>query len=236
MVGVLLRQLSKRFLVNGRVVPALEGLDLEIRPGERVAFLGPSGCGKSTLLNILAGLESADEGELEFSQPPHVGYVFQEARLLPWLTLEQNLLLVQPRPERAVAWEWLRRVGLAGYENYFPQQLSIGMQQRAAVARALLIKPSLVLLDEPFSSLDELTAQLMRQELVSWLEMVPATVVLVTHNPLEAVYLADRIVLLTQAPGRIYKVEKVPFSKPRTYEDLSLWAFSRRLVRLLGVL
>lgn len=236
MVGVLLRQLSKRFLVDGRVVPALEGLDLEIRPGERVAFLGPSGCGKSTLLNILAGLESADEGELEFSQPPHVGYVFQEARLLPWLTLEQNLLLVQPRPERAVVWEWLRRVGLAGYENYFPQQLSIGMQQRAAVARALLIKPSLVLLDEPFSSLDELTAQLMRQELVSWLEMVPATVVLVTHNPLEAVYLADRIVLLTQAPGRICKVEKVPFSKPRTYEDLSLWAFSRRLVRLLGVL
>ncbi len=232
MIGLSFSQLSKRFLVKGREVPALEQLNLQVRPGERIALLGPSGCGKSTLLNILAGLEPA-EGRLDFSQPPHIGYVFQEARLLPWLTLEQNLLLVQPRPDRGIVWDWLQRVGLAGYANYFPQQLSIGMQQRAAVARALLIRPNLVLLDEPFSSLDELTAQHMRQELVGWLGAVPATVILVTHNPLEAVYLADRVVLLSKAPGRICCVKEVPFPQPRTYEDPALWIFSRHLVRLL---
>lgn len=232
MIGLSLSQLSKRFLVKGREVPVLEQLNLQVRPGERIALLGPSGCGKSTLLNILTGLEPA-EGRLDFSQPPRIGYVFQEARLLPWLTLEQNLLLVQPRPDKGIVWGWLQRVGLAGYASYFPQQLSIGMQQRAAVARALLIRPNLVLLDEPFSSLDELTAQHMRQELVGWLEAVPATVILVTHNPLEAAYLADRVVLLSKAPGRICRVEEVPFPRPRTYEDPALWTYSRHLVGLL---
>lgn len=227
---------------DGRV--ALEDVNLSVAPGEFVCLLGPSGCGKTTLLNIIAGLDADYRGSLTFTPEmigkPKIGFVFQDARLLPWLTVKENLRFVleggdaSEDTERNVA-RWIRRVGLAGYENYYPNQLSIGMQQRVALARALMIEPDFLLMDEPFSSLDELTASRMRDELVRLRADKVNTVVFVTHNPLEAVYLADRVVIMSSGPGRIVKeldsTKMLP--RPRSADDEMLWRLARRAVRML---
>jgi ABC-type nitrate/sulfonate/bicarbonate transport system ATPase subunit len=229
---VKLRALSKSFRRGGEEKLVLKEIGFCLEPGQFLAILGPSGCGKTTLLNILAGLEDY-QGQLELTPKPRVSYVFQEPRLLPWLTLERNLAFALPRPDMDRVHRWLKRVGLEGYGRYYPHQVSIGMQQRAGVARALLIEPSLLLLDEPFSSLDELTAQQMRTELQGWLAQSAATVILVTHNPLEATYLADRVLLLSRSPAQVLDELAVPFPRPRSLEAPELWQFARGLVRRL---
>lgn len=204
-----------------------------------MCLLGPSGCGKTTLLNILGSLEPAFGGSVQFSETnPKLSYMFQEPRLLPWLSVLANLRFVHPkRVKNAVLEGWLERVGLAEYATYYPGQLSIGMQQRVAVARALSTEPDVLFMDEPFSALDELTAMRVRGELLQLWRQQRCTVVFVTHNPLEAVYLADRVLVMTPSPGRIAHEVRVSerFSRPRDPEDAALWQLSREVVRLLNL-
>ncbi|BAS26986.1 ABC transporter ATP-binding protein [Limnochorda pilosa] len=241
MVGIQVAALAKVFTrPDGGRRAALDGLHLEAAPGELVCLLGPSGCGKTTFLRILNGLEQADGGAVRFlaPRPPRIGHVFQDSRLLPWLTAEENVRFVLdlPREEgRRVARAWLARVGLGDHGGAFPHQLSAGMQQRVAVARALAVDPDVLLLDEPFSALDELTACRLRAELARLWEERRPTVLFVTHDPAEAIYLADRVVILAGPPGRIVQELDVRRSlpRPRTPVDPRLAALAREAVRAL---
>ena len=242
MAAVSIRGVSKRFRgPRGAEVIALKDIDLEAADGEFLCILGPSGCGKSTLLNIVAGLEAYDEGKVEFQKGnggAALSYMFQESRLLPWMTVQDNLRFVFDGPiterERQVG-DWLERVGLAAFAHYYPRQLSIGMQQRVAVARALILRPDVLLMDEPFSSLDELTAMNMRTQLLDLWHDLGCTVLFVTHNPLEATLLADRVVVMSAGPGRIVETLdlKPRLPRPRDPDDTRLWQQSRDAVRLL---
>ncbi|MGQ4808717.1 Bicarbonate transport ATP-binding protein CmpD [Candidatus Entotheonellaceae bacterium PAL068K] len=224
---------------------ALNEVFFQVQDGEFVCILGPSGCGKTTLLNILSGLDTGYTGSVQFNGKPaspatrrevHIGYMFQEPRLLPWLTVCQNLQFVLqsegcPRQE----WEerlrnYLELVGLWRYRDYYPAQMSGGMAQRASLARAFAVDPAILLMDEPFSSLDELTARKMRREILSIWNRFRKTVVFVTHNAYEAVYLADRILLMTQSPGSIYDEITIPFPRPRHYNDPQLFQLHASLV------
>lgn len=221
---------------------ALSGVDLDVASGEFVCLLGPSGCGKTTLLNLLAGLDRADAGTVETlgtgRNEPILRLVFQEDRLLPWRTVFENLAFVLdgPRPEQAQRiHQWLERVGLQDTARMYPGQLSIGMRQRLAVARALITEPDVLLMDEPFSSLDELTAMTVREELIALWQATGCTVVFVTHNPVEAALLADRILIMRPRPGRI--VEELDLrgvlSRPRDPDDERLWHQARLAVHKL---
>jgi ABC-type nitrate/sulfonate/bicarbonate transport system ATPase subunit len=251
MTGLTASGISKSHsLPDGSEHTVLGPLELDIAPAEFVCLLGPSGCGKTTLLNILAGLERRYRGTFRFTAgsgpgsyevAPVISYMFQEARLLPWLTVRENLRFVLQRRQRgktadALIDYWLERVGLSGYAGYYPAQLSAGMQQRVSLARALIIEPQVLLMDEPLSSLDELTASRMRDELLSlWMEQRP-TVVSVTHNPLEAVYLADRVLIMSAGPGRVIRQLDVAsaLTRPRDADDAALWRLSRECVRVLA--
>lgn len=242
MLALATHQLTRAFNDRkGQRKLVIDRLDLEIKAGEFVTILGPSGCGKSTLLNILSGLDPQYEGRLEFGvgQSPRMAYVFQEARLLPWLTVRQNIDFAldgaaTPQATSHVQ-DWLDRVGLAGFYDYYPNQISIGMQSRVALARALITDPQILLLDEPFSSLDELTAMNMRAEVLDLWRQQQCTVIMVTHNPLEAVYLSDRVLVLAANPGRL--VTQIDLTtelpRPRDPEDRRLWELSREAVRWL---
>lgn len=251
-VGIVVQGVSKTYALAGKpgYKEALRHVDLTIAPGEFVCLLGPSGCGKTTLLNIISGLDTDYEGTVRFlpasetvqnQWKPTIGYVFQEARLLPWMTVRENVRLVMgERGRRADATrlidDWLARVGLKGHGDYYPGQLSIGMQQRVAVARALIVQPDVLVMDEPFSALDELTALKLRDELLDLWEETSCTVVFVTHNPLEGAYLADRVVIMTPGPGRIVGQLDVVghLPRPRDAEDPAVWRLSRHAVRLLS--
>jgi NitT/TauT family transport system ATP-binding protein len=221
---------------------ALSDVSLTVPDGEFVCLLGPSGCGKTTLLNVLGGLDRADAGSARAVRgdgaPARLGYVFQEARLLPWLSVGDNLRFVLDvggaDADREVAF-WLDRVGIPGRGDDYPRQLSIGQRQRVAVARALIIRPDVLFMDEPFSALDELTAGRMREELLDLWAEIGCTVVFVTHNPLEATFVADRIVVMAAEPGRIvsdYRVSDL-IPRPRDGDDPRLWEASRVAVRAL---
>jgi ABC-type nitrate/sulfonate/bicarbonate transport system ATPase subunit/ABC-type nitrate/sulfonate/bicarbonate transport system permease component len=241
MAGIRMHQLSKRFaLPQNRTRLVLDTVDLQVQEGEFICLLGPSGSGKTTLLNIVSGIEQDYEGQVAFTGTTHhpiISYMFQEPRLLPWLTVKQNLEFVLDEPQAEVRTQqiakWLERVGLEEFGSYYPGQLSTGMQQRVAVARALVIEPEILLMDEPFSSLDELTALQMRKHLLTLWSVLRCTVVFVTHNPLEAVFLADRIVMMTAAPGRIATQMdlRTELPRPRDIENPRLWQLSREVVR-----
>jgi NitT/TauT family transport system ATP-binding protein len=212
-------------------VEALRNIDIAVGRGELVALVGPSGCGKSTLLRIIAGLRRATSGRVvvdrrEVVAPiPAVGMVFQAPVLLRWRTIEANVLLpaelsgVDPRRYRARAGELLRLVGLGEFAQKLPRELSGGMQQRAALCRALLLDPPLLLMDEPFGALDAMTRDEMNLELLRvWGEGAAATrktIVFVTHSIPEAVFLADRVVVMTPRPGQLARVFAVPLPRPR---------------------
>lgn len=204
---------AKRFAAVGAAPPrrVLEAIRLEVAPGERLAVIGPSGCGKTTLLNIVAGLDRDFDGTLELAPGTRLGYVFQEPRLLPWRTVADNLRLVlgegPGRDERIAA--ALAEVGLADAADVYASRLSLGMARRAALARAFVTEPCLLLLDEPFVSLDEPTAQRLRLLLLDLLERHHTTVLFVTHALQEAVMVADRLVVLAGAPARVVSVRNV---------------------------
>ena len=213
--------------VSGEPVLALNQVNLSVEEGEFVCLVGPSGCGKSTLLRLLAGLDRADAGHFSLAGRPidgpssEVGVVFQQATLLPWFTIWQNVTLpvrVGGRTlhsrETAIR-ELIRIAGLQGFENKYPYELSGGMQQRAAIVRALACDPKLLLLDEPFGSLDALTREKMNAELQRiWLAS-RKTVVLITHSIDEAVFLGDRVVVMSPRPGRIIRELTVHLPRPR---------------------
>jgi NitT/TauT family transport system ATP-binding protein len=223
---------------------ALTGINLSVRPQEFVAVIGQSGCGKTTLLRILAGLIKPTAGEVKAEGRSlwrgesrdqdaisKLGLVFQEANLFPWYTVEDNIALplklrgMEKRLRRERAHELCELVGLVGFEKSYPRELSGGMRQRAAIARALSYRPGILLMDEPFGALDALTRDKMNLELQSIAEATRATVVLVTHSINEAVFLADRVVLLSPRPGRLRSITDVPFPRPRQVDLQTLPEF-----------
>jgi NitT/TauT family transport system ATP-binding protein len=222
---------------HGGSVRALDDVSLRVGQGEFLSIVGPSGCGKSTLLKILAGLAPATAGSVRYrgevvSKPRHdVGVVFQEATLLPWLSVMRNILVpadvarigrakLQPR-----ALELLELVGLAGFHDKYPQELSGGMQQRVAICRALLRQPAVLLMDEPFGALDALTREQMNIELQRIWSTQRNTVVFITHSIPEAVLLSDRVVVMSRRPGRILDVLPIDLPRPRTLDMVNTQKF-----------
>jgi NitT/TauT family transport system ATP-binding protein len=230
-----LRIREKRFPAVGDAPAKLviQDLTLELRPQGFMALFGPSGCGKTTLLNLIAGLDTDFAGEIGLPEPARIGYMFQEPRLLPWLTVEDNLQLVlADEPASAAKIDaWLAEMGLADVRAVFPTRLSLGMARRVALARAFIIRPTLMLMDEPFVSLDEPTAERLRRLLLATLDAHPATVVFVTHNLREAIMLADRIALLSPVPARVLGIVEVPL---RPAERADPAAVERARAELLG--
>jgi NitT/TauT family transport system ATP-binding protein len=227
---VALREVSQRFGADGGSVTALEAVSLEIPDGQFVAVVGPSGCGKSTLLSLIAGLRPPSSGTvlcdgepITAPMPRKVGMIFQEANLLPWLSAADNVafplkLRRVPRAERLdAARRMLALTGLAGFEDRLPHQLSGGMKQRVAIARGLVQNPAVLLMDEPFASLDEQTRMVLGDELLRIWSETRKTVLFVTHSLNEAVYLADRVVVLSARPGRVVDDVAVDLPRPRRF-------------------
>lgn len=206
----------KSYATSAGERPVLVDISLEVEPGEFGAVLGPSGCGKTTLLRLISGLDSRYRGRIRVA-PGRLGVVFQEPRLLPWLPVQENIrlaLAASGGPAEDVD-TWLLGVGLPGYGSAYPRQLSLGMQQRVALARAFAVRPRLLLLDEPFSALDEVTAVAVAEYLLGlWSRDRPA-VLMVTHRVEEAVTLADRIWIFTPGPARVWASLAVPLERPR---------------------
>lgn len=226
-VLVRLEDVSKKYQSGSNEIVALSGLDLEAQEGEFLSLLGPSGCGKSTALNIMGGLLTPSEGKVmiageEMTEPRRdIGMMFQQAVMFPWRTTIENVLLpievfgLNKKDYVAKAEELLEMVGITEFRNSYPWQLSGGMQQRAALCRVLIHHPKLLLLDEPFGALDEFTREAMNQELLRLQSHSGSTAVLVTHNISEAVFMSDRIAVMTARPGRLIGVIDVPFERPR---------------------
>ena len=216
---VSLRDVSKTF-ANG--TPALANLDLEVRPGEIVVLLGPSGCGKSTALRLIAGLMRPSRGRIERGRgADELGFVFQEPTLMPWANVRANVALPLrlnrvPRPEAEprVA-EALELVGLSGFAESYPRELSGGMRMRVSIARALVTRPRLLLMDEPFAALDEITRFRLNDDLLRLRASGGLTVVFVTHSVFESVYLSSRVLVVTARPGRIAAEIPIPVAYPR---------------------
>jgi sulfonate transport system ATP-binding protein len=231
--------IGKRFNANGAAIVALAGLDVDVRPGEFLSIIGGSGCGKSTFLRIVAGLERNDSGTVTVDGAPIAGpsvergIMFQDSRLLPWLTVERNVAFALSRVPKAEArrrvTEALRLVGLAGFEKAYPHQLSGGMAQRAAIARVLVNKPRVLLLDEPFGALDALTRIQMQQELLRIWEAERSTVILVTHDIDEAVFLGDRVAIMSSRPGTVRRVVEVKLPRPRDRSDGAFAAVRKKI-------
>ncbi|MBD2329215.1 ABC transporter ATP-binding protein [Alkalinema sp. FACHB-956] len=243
--------LSKQYLVRGRALTAFTDINLTVQAQEVVCLVGLSGCGKSSLLSTIAGLQSADRGEIYLKgqlihQPqPQVGLVFQDAALLPWLTVSQNIvwglqLKHMPRLSRRDVKtrlaEVIHSVNLEGFESAYPHQLSGGMAQRVALARTLIRHPKLLLLDEPFSALDAMTRLEMQTLLLKVIEQHHSTVVMVTHDLDEALLLGDRIILMNHRPGRIHREWSIPPPKPRFHQTQALAALRLSILTELSTL
>jgi NitT/TauT family transport system ATP-binding protein len=223
--------LSKIFgtVINGKVV--LDDINFSTKRREFISVIGPSGCGKSTLIRILAGLETHEGGTItldgeSISGPgPERGMVFQDYSLFPWLTVCQNIMFgLEMRGEgslaaRSQALQWIELVGLTGYEDYYPSEISGGMKQRVAIARALANKPRVLLMDEPFGALDAQTRSKMQAYLLEIWRKVDITIVFITHDLDEAVYLSDRILVLEANPGKVAELIEVPVPRPRGPEQ-----------------
>jgi NitT/TauT family transport system ATP-binding protein len=228
--AVELRGVSKTFVKDGRDIEALQGIDLAIAHKEFTAILGPSGCGKSTLLNMVAGFDAPTRGEvLAGGEPvaapsPRRAVVFQESALFPWLSVLDNVVFgpkTQGRPAaeyRPRAAQILEQVGLAGFESHYPAELSGGMKQRVGIARVLVMEPEVLLMDEPFGSLDAQTRAVMQELLLSVWERHHQTVLFVTHDIEEALLLADTVYVMTARPGRIKRRLAVDLPRPRALE------------------
>jgi NitT/TauT family transport system ATP-binding protein len=236
---------SKWFGSATQPMPALLDVTLGVRTNEFVCLLGPSGCGKSTLLNIIAGFIPPSEGQVladgkAITAPgSDRGVVFQEYALFPWLSVEENVefgpkLKGTPKSERQqVAQKYLELVGLAAHRHKFPAQLSGGMKQRLAIARALANNPTVILMDEPFGSLDAQTREIMQEELSRIQRLEHKTIVFVTHSIREAVYLADRVVVMTSSPGKIKEVVRIELPEPRDKFSPEFTRYESEITRVL---
>jgi ABC-type nitrate/sulfonate/bicarbonate transport system ATPase subunit len=198
---------------SGGKLEVLGELAFSLAPGEVAALVGPSGCGKTTLLRIIAGLDRDFEGSVTLPAHGTLGMVFQEPRLLPWRSVEQNVRLAAPGAADTSLDALFRTLGLAAHRTYYPGELSLGLARRVALARAFAVEPDLLLLDEPFVSLDDALAERLREELAELVNRRPVTTLLVTHNVEEAIGLADRLLLLSASPARV--LAEVPVARPR---------------------
>ncbi len=234
-----IQQISKTYRGDGHEVVAIDGIDLEIRNREFATILGPSGCGKSTLLRIVAGLAKPTRGSVRLDGRAITGpgrdrgMVFQSYTLFPWLTVQQNIqfglqLAGLPKADQGtIAQEFVNKVGLRGFERAYPKALSGGMKQRVAIARALANNPDVLLLDEPFGALDAQTRSLMQELLTQVWEEFHKTILFVTHDVEEAIFLSDRVFVMTARPGRIKAEIDVPLERPRSYELKTAETFLR---------
>jgi sulfonate transport system ATP-binding protein len=234
-----IRNVSKAFTAQGEEFLALSEIDLRVSPGELVCVVGGSGCGKTTLLRIIGGLERSSRGAVLLennpvqSPGPDRGFVFQEHRLLPWLTVSDNIgfgLLHNPASDRKNRIDhYLKLVGLEDFGEWYPHQLSGGMAQRVAMARALAPRPRVLLLDEPFGALDALSRIRMQEEILRIWEQEGTTMILVTHDIEEAIYLADRVVIMAANPGRIRQEVQVDLPRPRDRSDYAFLAIRKQI-------
>ena len=222
------RGVAKTYRVAGDEIESLKPLDFDIRSGEFVSVVGPSGCGKSTLLKMIGGLLPTTRGSIEIAgqrvdgPPASIGIVFQSHVLLAWRTVLENIMLqteIRKLPHKASlahARELIAMVGLAGFENKYPWQLSGGMQQRASICRALVHDPAILLMDEPFGALDAMTREKMNLELQRIWAAAKKTVLLITHSIPESIFLSDRVLVMSERPGSIAAVYEIPLPRPRT--------------------
>ena len=236
---------SKTFKTpDGETVHALQDVSLNLAAGEMVSLVGPSGCGKSTLLRLVAGLESPLDGALYVGEEPIAGpsaqrgLMFQDPNLFPWLTVRRNIqsglvargVLAQRRHEVD---EFIRLVGLESFANSYPHQLSGGMAQRAALARALINHPKVLLLDEPLGALDAFTRMRMQDEVLRIWQARGTTMLLVTHDIDEAIYMSDRIVIMTPRPGRVERIIDIPLLRPRQRNDAEFLKIRAQILEML---
>jgi sulfonate transport system ATP-binding protein len=229
--GLDIRHVRKRYIQHGKSLDVLDDVSLQVRPGEFISVLGSSGCGKSTLLRLIAGLDTDYSGEIlvggERVRDTSLerGIVFQDHRLFPWLTASQNIQAalrnapLSAQQKRDAVAEHIALVGLKGFENAYPNQLSGGMAQRVAIARGLVNRPRVLLLDEPFGALDSLTRGRLQNELQRIWQQEHITMILVTHDVDEAVYLGDRVVTMAPRPGRIKRIVDIGLPRPRERSD-----------------
>lgn len=244
---ITVENLAKEFSrADGTALSVIGGLTFDVKDGEFVSILGPSGCGKSTLLSILAGLERPTSGEIRLDGKPlgpnsngmRLGFVFQQPRLLNWRSVRRNVMLPLERgslskeEQQALSGRYLDLVRLNGFEDYFPLQLSGGMQQRVAIARALVVEPDVLLMDEPFSSLDEITARKMRAELNRIWQETKKTIIFVTHDISEAVFLSNRLLVVTERPTRVFDTMAIDVGYPRDYDDDRLFELTKKVGRI----
>lgn len=246
MVELRLKNVYKKYVVEGKEIPALEKISLKINKRESVAIVGPSGCGKTSLVRMIAGLEKPSSGEIYFQGKTLLGtnqkimMVFQNFALLPWKTVLENVelsLLHKPEKERrTIAMKYLDAVGLNGFEENYPRDLSSGMKQRTGIARALCREPEILLLDEPFASLDPLTARNLQNEILRYYhhkKMKPDVLLMVTHNIQEAVYMADRIIILSQRPGYIKADIKIELEEPKDIRSKQFQDYVDKIISLI---
>jgi ABC-type nitrate/sulfonate/bicarbonate transport system ATPase subunit len=239
-----LQGVRKGFPTDKGRLEVIDGLNFEVADGEFVAIVGPSGCGKTTLMNIIAGFLAPDaggihvDGTLRNGPSPKGIMITQQGSVFPWLTVRQNLLFGLPEdlPNReALAAEYAELVGLKGFENNYPHELSGGMLKRAEIARALVVKPEILYMDEPFSALDALMSLRMQNELLRILAKEKHTVLLITHDVEEAIHLADRVLVLSPRPAKIKAEFEVPFAHPRKVSSPEAQALRVAILRELGV-
>lgn len=222
-----IENVRKEYQVRGKKVLALDSVDLTIAEGEFVTVVGPSGCGKSTLLNLIVGLMRSSMGRIVFRGAPiegittKIGYVTQKDNLLPWRTLIENVEIaleiraIEKSARRTQAQNLIDQVGLTGFEDHYPHELSGGMRQRANIIRTLIYDPELILMDEPFGPLDAQTRIVLQDQLLKLWYASKKTIVFITHDLIEAITLADRVVLMSARPGRIKSIEEIAIPRPR---------------------
>lgn len=239
-----IEHLNKDYEVDGARVHVSDDVNLDVREGEFISIVGPSGCGKSTLLRIIAGLDKATSGKVENRGRKiqgisrNIGMIFQEPRLFPWLSIRDNVAFCfsirQKRREKKRIDElvdyYLRLVGLSDFAKAYPNQLSGGMKQRASIARALIENPEILLLDEPFSALDAFTRMSMQKELLRIWEKEKKTMILVTHDIDEAIFLSDRIIVLSERPSTIQKIIEVKSERPRDRSSYDFMEIRRQVM------
>jgi NitT/TauT family transport system ATP-binding protein len=239
-----LRNVTKIFEAENGEREALEAINLVVKPAEFLCIVGPSGCGKTTLLRMIAGLDYPSSGEIILDgkrvtgPSPDRGMVFQEFSLFPWKTVLKNvefgLEILEVPERRQIAEEYIELVGLQGFEQSYPYELSGGMKQRVAIARALATNPSILLMDEPFGSVDAQTRNILQEELLEIWARTKKTILFVTHSVDEAVYLGDRILVMSTRPGRIIECMQVTLPRPRKRTSIEANELRERLLVLLG--
>ena len=237
MTAITLSDLSKSYPTeDGNRLHVLDGVSLSVSDGEFVSVLGPSGCGKTTLLHVVAGLTEPDEGRVVRDAESRIGFVFQEPRLLEWRTVGENLAFAlggAPVPEaeydRRID-QAIERVGLDGFRDAYPRSLSGGMQQRVALARAFCIDPDVLLMDEPFASVDEITARELRSDLLELWREDRVTVLFVTHHVREAIVLSDVVAVLSRRPAAVRATIEIESPRPRDLDDEATVRYQRRLL------